>query len=97
MMGRILIVMMLFFMTLYGAEKPLVFGVNPWTTHERLVKVYTPLIEYLSKNLNRPVELLISSDYNEMIEYLRSGKVDIASLSPKLYVEAKKRSSLCVI
>jgi len=73
------------------SKGPLFFGVPPIYNHEDLETGFTPIVNYLSKSLNRPVVLVISNSYKELVDDLKSGQTDIAILGPALYVEAKDR------
>jgi len=86
------ILLFLTFITLiFGAQKEKIyFGINPWNAPETLQKNYAPLIKYLSNALGKEVELVVSKDYNSLSELLAKGVVDIASLSPNLYIQTKK-------
>lgn len=68
-----------------------VLGVNPWLDPERLHKMYEPIVRHLSKETGEEFELLVSKDYKDLIALIKQGVVDIASISPNLYVEAKKQ------
>ena len=48
-----------------------------------------PLINYLEDELDVEVEIFHATDYRGVIEALRFGKIDIAKLGPKSYIEAK--------
>ena len=48
-----------------------------------------PLVNYLEDELGVEVEIFHATDYRGVIEALRFGKIDIAKLGPKSYIEAK--------
>ena len=61
--------------------KPVVtFGVSlrfhPITMYER----YQPMMDYLTRNTPYRFELKVSRDYRELTEFLKEGKVDVASI-----------------
>lgn len=56
----------------------------PPIMHRRL----TPLTEYLSTELGRPVRLQLSPDMSSAIDALASGKVELAYLTPMAYLRA---------
>lgn len=51
----------------------------------------TPLTDYLSKTLGKPVTLSLSPNMSQAIEQLASGKVDIAYLTPVAYLKAHEK------
>lgn len=56
----------------------------PAVMHKRL----TPLTEYLSVQLKRPVVLTLSPNMDEAIENIATGKVDLAYLTPVAYIRS---------
>lgn len=56
----------------------------PAEMHRRL----TPLTQYLSKELNRPVSLRLSANMKSAIKELAQGNVDIAYLTPVAYIRS---------
>jgi phosphonate transport system substrate-binding protein len=56
----------------------------PAVMHKRL----TPLTEYLSEQLKRPVVLTLSPNMAEAIENIATGKVDLAYLTPVAYIRS---------
>ncbi|MCB5955025.1 phosphate/phosphite/phosphonate ABC transporter substrate-binding protein [Enterococcus sp. CWB-B31] len=48
-----------------------------------------PFAEYLSKKLDREVEVTLATDYSTIVEAMASGQVDIGIMPPAAYVQAK--------
>lgn len=48
-----------------------------------------PFAEYLSKKLDRDVEVTLATDYSTIVEAMASGQVDIGIMPPAAYVQAK--------
>ena len=48
-----------------------------------------PFAEYLSKKLDREVEVTLATDYSTISEAMDSGKVDLGIMPPAAYVRAK--------
>ena len=65
----------------------------PAVMHKRL----TPLIKYLSKELNRPVTLILSPDMGAAIDNTVKGNVDLAYLTPVAYLRAHDRGNARLI
>ena len=65
----------------------------PAVMHKRL----TPLTEYLSKELNRPVILNLSPDMPAAIEDVTTGAVELAYLTPVAYLRAREQGGAQLI
>ena len=52
------------------------------------------LKEYLSRSLNKDIELVVSTDYSSMVEAARNGRLDLAYFGPLSYVLAKSKSDI---
>ena len=68
-----------------------VFGMTPVVGVQSTKERFLPLAHFLSEKLDRPVELLVTKSYGELIEKVQEGKVDLAKFSPLAYVKAKQR------
>lgn len=69
------------------SQEPLKLCVHPYLSASELVKRYTPLAEYLGRELGRPVMLEIGSSYDTHIHRIANGLVDIAFMGPGSYVK----------
>ena len=80
-----------------AAEKELEFGSVamdiPAVMHKRL----TPLTQYLSRTLQRPVSLKLSPNMGAAIKAAASGAVDIAYLTPVAYLKAHEQGGAQLI
>ncbi len=70
---------------------PLVIGLVPVFAPEQMVRQFSPLASYLGKQLDTTVELRLAESYDEMIELVKKGEIDLAQLSPFVYVTAKEQ------
>jgi len=68
------------------AEPLLKLGIHPYLSSTEIVRRFTPLAEYLSRELKRPVTLEIASSYATHIHNIGSDNLDIALLGPASYV-----------
>lgn len=59
-----------------------------------LIKRNQPLKEHLEKQLGKPVQLIVTTDYSSMIEAMRFGRIDLAYFGPLSYVLAKTKSNI---
>jgi len=50
-----------------------------------------PLARYLEKQLDRNIELIVTTDYSSMIEAMRFGRIDVAYFGPASYTIAKDK------
>ncbi|KPK51275.1 MAG: phosphonate ABC transporter substrate-binding protein [Thiotrichales bacterium SG8_50] len=65
----------------------------PAVMHKRL----TPLTNYLSRELNRPVTLKLSPDMGNAIDNTVKGSVDLAYLTPVAYLRAHEKGNARLI
>lgn len=65
----------------------------PASMHKRL----TPLVEYLSDELKRPVRLRLSSDLANAASDLAAGRVHVAYLTPVAYIKARKAGGVRLV
>src|SRR5271165_839709 len=66
----------------------LVFAVIPAENASGVVERYTPLTEYLTKELGVPVTLKVVADYAGVIEGQRAGQIHIGYYGPASYARA---------
>jgi phosphate/phosphite/phosphonate ABC transporter binding protein len=64
-----------------AAQAPLAFGVIPYLTPGALREEIGPLVDFLSKQLQRPVEMVVAADYEMLGNMLEYGKVHLAWFS----------------
>lgn len=65
-----------------ASEKVLRFGVLPYTSANRLVKVFSPIKRYLELKLNRKIELSTTTSYKTFLARTKSQYYDIALTPP---------------
>lgn len=73
------------------------FGIQPDLGSLATVKVMQPLTDYLSKKLNMNVVPVLLPDYGLGIEYLKTGKVDVAPLESLEYIKAQQAAEVVPI
>ena len=71
-------------------HKPLIFSIAANGAGNRLQAI-EPIAEYLSKELNRPVNARVSNSAAELMDQLESGEIDIAYMNGFGYVLAKQK------
>ena len=78
-----------------NAEKPVTelnMAIIPSVSSEKQKEDIQQLEEYLTKTLSLPVKISLTKDYEESINLLVEGKVEIAYLGPFSYIQAKERN-----
>lgn len=70
------------------------FSLIPAGNVEQRIKMYQPLFARLETLTGRPVSVVRPSSYASVVEGLLSENIDIATLGPAGYVEAKKKNPL---
>lgn len=68
------------------AEQPLKLGIHPYLVSSELVRRFTPLANYLSSVLKRPVSIELSNSYSTHIQKIGNDMVHIAFMGPASYV-----------
>lgn len=66
------------------------FSIIPAGDVEKRIKLYKPLFDRLQTLTGRPVRIVRPNSYASVVEGLLGGRIDIASIGPAGYVEAKK-------
>lgn len=64
------------------------FGAPPILAADELTEALAPLEGHLEAALARPVDLVVAASYGEALEQFARGAVDVAMLTPLLYVQA---------
>ena len=82
-----------------SAEKPLVsFGVISRYSPNIIYKGYQPVMDYLTANSNYQFELRLSNSYQETVQQLVDGSVDVAFLGSFIYLKARRDHGIkCIL
>lgn len=72
----------------------LVVALLPDESASTVIQNNKGLETYLEKELNKDIELFVSTDYSSMIEAARNGRLDLAYFGPLSYVLAKTKSNI---
>ncbi|MGE5894133.1 MAG: phosphate/phosphite/phosphonate ABC transporter substrate-binding protein [bacterium] len=73
------------------AQEPLTLAVHPYLPSTELIRRFTPLADYLGREIGRPVIIEISRDYETHVEMTGKNQVDLAFMGPASYVELVER------
>jgi phosphate/phosphite/phosphonate ABC transporter binding protein len=71
----------------------LMLGVLPVFEPDQMIETYRPLAAYLGRELGTEVEIELTDTYEQLIDAVVRGEIDIAQLAPLTYVVAKERES----
>lgn len=74
------------------------FGVIPRDNPRILYEKYQPLLDYLAEQTPYAYELVLRKTYEETVNSLGGGEIDVAILGPLTYLEAKARfGAFCIL
>jgi len=71
------------------------FGVAPWQKGQSVDDIrssYKPMLDYLSKETGDTYTIVSAKDYDQMVEFLATGRVNFSNISPLPYILAKRRN-----
>ncbi len=68
------------------AAEPLILAVHPYLPSQEITRRFTPLADYLARQLGRPVSVRVGRDYEEHIAAIGKDQVDIAFMGPAQYI-----------
>ncbi len=74
------------------AEGPIVVAVLPDQSKDALVSRHTPLMDYLENSTSLDIELLMPSDYTDLLEQFDAGRIDLAWFGGLTFIQAEERS-----
>jgi phosphonate transport system substrate-binding protein len=85
----VIVLTFLLFLSVHPAQsgEPLKLCVHPYLSASELIKRYTPLAEYLGRQLGRPVTVEVGSSYEAHIHRIGNGIMDIAFMGPASYLK----------
>ncbi len=75
-------------------QKPLYIGFIPQGNAVFMVKKWEPLADYLAKELDMPVEMVLRSSYREIINALSKGEMDICLTGAYMYVLTRAAANI---
>ena len=65
-----------------GRVQPYTFAVVPYYTPEKIWKLFSPFVEYISTETKQPWKLLLYSNHDEFVEDICNGKISVALAGP---------------
>ena len=84
-----------------AGKKDLIFSVHPFVSALELHKNFSPLLNYLEKQINRKIHFTVAKTYEDNIEKLGNDLADIVYIGPAAYAVmsekyGKKRIFACL-
>jgi serine/threonine protein kinase/ABC-type phosphate/phosphonate transport system substrate-binding protein len=70
-------------------QLPLAFAVHTHESPVKMVPAFSPILERLEVELDRPIELRVYKDFQDVIGAMTNGEVQVARLGPVSYVLAR--------
>lgn len=98
-MKKYLIVCCLFlsiFSSNFADAEPLVFSMLPRYFPEKLTTITAPLVEYLNKELQQPVKLLLTENFSSYENKIMKGEIAIGYQNPMVYVNISEQHEALV-
>jgi len=72
--------------------KEYIFATYPSNNPEKIMRAFTPLMEYLSANTNDTFKLVVTKDYDELFLRIEEKSVDFAWVNTKSFVLLKEKT-----
>lgn len=66
-------------------------GIHPYLLPQELLDRFTPLSRYLSEKTNHAIRVTVSASYQDHVNRIGGGDLDIAFLGPSLYIELERQ------
>jgi phosphonate transport system substrate-binding protein len=80
-----------------SSNRELVFGVYPYLSPNQIVAQFTPLNDYLTKALERPVTLSSAPNFESFIKRTHGGEYDIIFTAPHMGLLAENRDGYRIL
>jgi len=74
-----------------SSERALRVGIRPYLPADPLRTAFEPVAAFLAERIGRPVEFIIPASYDGLLTRVTSGEIDLAYLTPMLYVKARQQ------
>ncbi len=74
-----------------ASQQQLTLLIHPFLPPPELYKKFTPLVDYLSKETGKRIDIKISQNYQQHIDSVGKDQMDLAYMGPVAYVEMTKK------
>ena len=71
-------------------QKELTLWIHPYLPATELVKRFTPLADYLAKELKQPVHIRVQKSFQSHVDFVGQDQADIAFMGPAPYIVIRK-------
>ncbi|MEM7447395.1 MAG: serine/threonine-protein kinase [Myxococcota bacterium] len=71
---------------------PLRFGLSRYIPERQVRQRHASVARYLERTLRRPVVMAVVPDYQDLAQKVTEGEIDLAALSPYIYVQARQEA-----
>ena len=88
-----LVTLVLFAEPTDAGEKCLIMGLLPAEDPKEMMAQYTPMKNWMAKEMGRCIKVFTATDYTGVIEAMRAKKVDFAWYGPYLEITADPRTA----
>lgn len=68
------------------AQEPLLFGIHPYGSDRDIHERFLPIETYLGQQIGRPIKVVVTRNYEEQIDKMGKGKIDMAFMGPAPYI-----------
>ncbi|NDV25616.1 phosphate/phosphite/phosphonate ABC transporter substrate-binding protein [Desulfovibrio sp. JC010] len=73
------------------ANGKITIGLIPWSKPKVMYNSYKDIASYLGKELGMEVSIVITKDYDDLVNRMNMGMVDVGRFSSSLYVQTKDK------
>lgn len=73
------------------APRALRFGVNPWGSEKEMRAMFKPLMAYLEQRLGVPFEIVIPTNYDDLLARVAAGELDLISFNSVTFLQARRK------
>ncbi|KYO65348.1 phosphate/phosphite/phosphonate ABC transporter substrate-binding protein [Thermovenabulum gondwanense] len=73
------------------SNNEIIFGINPFVAPEKIKRMYFPILKRVCENIGYKARILIAKDYDNLIEGIRQGIIDVGWFSPFAYISAHEK------
>ncbi len=91
----VLVLVALVFLAPTGHAANYNFGVMPWQKGQSVDDIrgmYKPMLDWLGRQTGDTFSIVGTRDYDQMVDFLANGRIQIANISPMPYVLAKRKN-----
>lgn len=75
-----------------AGARALTLAVSPYLPADTLRAAFEPIARHVSRRIGRPIELIIPDSYNATLDLVMAGAVELAYLTPVVYIQARTRN-----